>query len=129
MAENGGDCVVPCCCCDDTTWQVAHQRLASVSPLSASAAPAVALTTDVKSRDKAIWRITFLARRYRFQASLLIEESIETVGIWTELVKVLSGSTSSEFVLTTALLTTHYAEPLQVPHQCRVAFSENLRID
>jgi hypothetical protein len=40
MAENGGACAVPCRWSDDIIWQVAHQRLASVSPFWASAAKA-----------------------------------------------------------------------------------------
>src|SRR5450830_2078519 len=40
MAENGGACVVPRCWSEATTWQLAHQRLASVSPLAALAAAA-----------------------------------------------------------------------------------------
>jgi hypothetical protein len=42
---------------------------------------------------------------------------------------VLSGRAPSQFVLTTALLATDYAEPLQVPHYSGIGFSNILRIN
>ena len=52
-AENGGACVVPCRWSADTMWQVAHQRLASASPLKASAPHASVLVANARiKRDK-----------------------------------------------------------------------------
>ena len=54
---------------------------------------------------------------------------IKGVGIGTKLTKMLSGSAPGQFVLTTALLATDDADPLQVPHCGGIGVSHILRID
>lgn len=59
----------------------------------------------------------------------LFEQRIQRVCVGTELMKMLSGSALSQFVLTTALLATDDAEPLQVAHYGGVVLGQGLRID
>src|SRR3974390_1614155 len=48
MAENGADCVLPVRWSTLTTWQAAHQRLASPSPLTTSPADAALSRIEIE---------------------------------------------------------------------------------
>jgi hypothetical protein len=59
----------------------------------------------------------------------LLEQRIERVGVGTELTKMLSGSTPSQFVSTAALVATEDAKALQVSHNGGIGLGQRLRID
>jgi len=59
----------------------------------------------------------------------LFEKRVERIGVWTELTKMLTGSTLSQFVLTTAFLVTLDAESLQVSHYGGISLGQSLWID
>jgi hypothetical protein len=59
----------------------------------------------------------------------VLEQRIKSIGVGTELTKMLSGSALSQFVLTTALLAADDAEPLQVAHNGGIVLGQGLRID
>jgi hypothetical protein len=56
----------------------------------------------------------------------VLEQRIKSIGVGTELTKMLSGSALSQFVLTTALLAADDAEPLQVAHNGGIVLGQGL---
>ena len=69
-------------------WQFAHQRLASVSPLKASAARAAVLTTDAKSRRDKVRYITSLTSctlALTFEPFEIADQIADLTGIQPEL--------------------------------------------